>query len=90
MENPKLYKGIEYVLLEELPEEQQVRIRESLNHELFVKILVHGKLYQHCILYKDYSFWFKSVYKVNLSAQQERTRSVNNVPPILHAAQEKG
>ena len=89
MENPKLYKGIEYVQLEELPEEQQIRIRESLNHELFVKILVHGKLYHHCILYKDYSCWFESVYNVNLNAQQERTLSVSEIPSILHTAQEK-
>jgi len=65
MENPKLYKGIEYVQLEELPEEQQVRIKESLNRAFFVKILVNGKLHQNCILYKDYSYWFQSVYQEN-------------------------
>lgn len=68
MENPKLYKGIEYVQLGELPEEQRARIKESLNQEFFVKILVNGKLYQDCILYKDYSYWFKSVYLASLNS----------------------
>lgn len=63
MENPKLYKGIEYVQLNELPEDQQRRIRESLNQELFIKILVDGHLHQDCILYKDYKYWFEGTFK---------------------------
>jgi len=63
MENPKLYKGIEYVKLNELPEEQRDRIRSTFNEQLFVKILVNGKLLEDCILYKDYKFWFRTVYE---------------------------
>jgi hypothetical protein len=63
MENPKLYKGIEYVQLNELPEEQRDRIRSTFNEQLFVKILVNGKLLEDCILYKDYKFWFRTVYE---------------------------
>lgn len=63
MENPKLYKGIEYVKLSELPQEQKDRIRTTFNEQLFVKILVNGKLLEDCILYKDYKFWFRTVYE---------------------------
>jgi hypothetical protein len=63
MENPKIYKGIEYVKLNDLPEEQQSRIRNTFNEQLFVKILVNGKLLEDCILYKDYKFWFRTVYE---------------------------
>jgi hypothetical protein len=76
MENPKLYKGIEYVQLDELPEEQQLRIRESFNEGLFVKILVNGKLHEDCILYKDYSYWFHSVFIVTTEQSPERTIAI--------------
>jgi len=85
MENPKLYKGIEYVQLDELPEEQQILIKESLNGALFVKILVNGKLHQDCILYKDYSYWFESVYQVN----QRHPVSVNGSSSLEHVSQTK-
>lgn len=62
MENPKLYKGIEFVQLNELPEDQQRMIKESLNQELFIKILVDGHLHQDCILFKDYKYWFERVF----------------------------
>ncbi len=65
MENPKLYKGIEYVQLKELPEDQQQRITQSLNRELFIKILIDGHLHQDCILYKDYKHWYENVYSVS-------------------------
>ncbi len=71
MENPKLYKGIEYVQLDELPEEQRMRIRESFNEGLFIKILVNGKLHEDCILYKDYSYWFHSVFVVTSDARSD-------------------
>lgn len=63
MENPKLYKGIEYVQLNELPEDQQKKIKESLNQELFIKILVDGHLRQDCIFYKDYKYWFECTFR---------------------------
>ncbi|HEX7016045.1 MAG TPA: hypothetical protein VF191_11085 [Cyclobacteriaceae bacterium] len=71
MENPKLYKGIEFVQLKELPEDQQKKITESLNRELFIKILIDGHLHQDCILYKDYKHWFENVYSA--PATQEST-----------------
>lgn len=67
MENPKLYKGIEYVKLNELPEDQRDRIKDSFNEQLFVKILVNGKLLEDCILYTDYKFWFRTIYESEMT-----------------------
>lgn len=69
MENPKLYKGIEYVQLKELPEDQQQRIKQSLSRELFIKILIDGQLHQDCILYKDYRSWFENVYSISSESE---------------------
>lgn len=54
----KNYKGIEYVQLSELPQSQQDRLIHSINHNLFIKIMIDGKVMNQCLQYKDYSFWF--------------------------------
>ena len=61
--NSKIYKGIEYVQLEELPEDQKEKLSESLNSENFIKILVGEKILVKCIQYKDYELWFDNVFK---------------------------
>ncbi|HEY4652990.1 MAG TPA: hypothetical protein VIH22_00680 [Cyclobacteriaceae bacterium] len=84
MENPKLYKGIEYVKLNELPEDQQRKIRESLNQELFIKILVNGELQLDCILYKDYSYWFDRVYSASQKAvpPERASAATEDIAPL--------
>lgn len=62
MINPKLYKGIKYVLLDDLPEDQRINIIETLSQELFIKILVNGRVLSNCIQFKDYQFWHDNVY----------------------------
>jgi len=59
----KKYKGIDYIQLEELPQTQQERIRETLNSDLLIKIMIDGKIINNCLQYKDYSFWYASVFK---------------------------
>ena len=77
MENPKLYKGIEYVQLNELPEDQRRMIKESLSEELFIKILVDGHLHRNCILYKDYKYWFERVFNAPVTESKNETS-----PPV--------
>lgn len=62
MVDPKIYKGIEYVRLSELPEKQRIKIKETLNEDLLIKILINGVLCHDCIQYKDYMYWFQNVY----------------------------
>lgn len=90
MENPKLYKGIEYVQLKELPEDQQQRITQSLNRELFIKILIDGQLHQDCILYKDYKYWFESVYSIPASEQPPAPAAAPAGMPSLDISIAKG
>lgn len=60
----KVYKGIEYVQLNELPIDQQEKIQGTLNRELFIKILINGEILSNCIQYKNYRSWFENVYAV--------------------------
>lgn len=59
----KIYKGIEYVRLSELPKDQKEKISESLSGESLIKILIDETVVSNCLQYKDYDFWFENVYK---------------------------
>ena len=58
-----LYKGIQYVQVSTLPAEQRERLLATINTELFIKILVDGKILVNCLQFKDYEKWFENVYK---------------------------
>jgi hypothetical protein len=63
MIDSKKYKGIEYVQLDELPVTQQEKLRQTINRDLLIKIMIDGKIINDCLQFKDYSFWFHSVYR---------------------------
>jgi len=57
------YKGIQYVPVSSLPKEQRERLLLTIDTELFIKILVDGKLTGNCLQFKDYESWFENVYR---------------------------
>lgn len=59
----KVYKGIEYVQLGDLPREQQEKLKATVDPAIFIKILIENKVVANCIQYKDYSLWFDNVFK---------------------------
>ena len=61
--NSKIYRGIEYVQLNELPKDQKEKISESLNEDTLIKILIDEWVVSNCIQYKDYELWFDNVYR---------------------------
>lgn len=64
----KIYKGIEFVQLSELPGSQQFSLLEGQSDHLFIKILVDGKILSRCIQYKDYCVWYENVYRAKPAA----------------------
>jgi hypothetical protein len=60
----KSYKGIEYIHLYDLPQRQRQILLETIDHDLFIKILVDGKIVSQCLQYKDYAYWYKNIYDV--------------------------
>jgi hypothetical protein len=71
MIDSKVYKGIEYVQLNELPLAQREKISETMNADLFIKIMIDGKIVSECLQFKDYSFWYNSVFKPKAEPVQE-------------------
>ncbi len=60
--NSSIYKGIQYVQINALPPDQKEKLLGTINRDLFIKILVDGKLTGLCLQFKDYELWFESVY----------------------------
>jgi len=76
--NSTIYKGIEYVQLSTLPPEQKEKLLQTINHDLFIKILVNGKLIVNCLLFKDYEVWFENVYKSQFKQEVGQARKGNS------------
>ena len=64
----KIFKGIEYVQLNELPQAQREIITQTINPDIFIKLLVDGKIVSGCLQYKDYSKWYVEQYQVIVNA----------------------
>lgn len=67
----KVFKGIEYIQLGELPDHQREELVRTLNPELFIKIMIDKKVVSQCVQYKDYVSWFDSVYNSSNSRLQK-------------------
>ncbi|MDH5398289.1 MAG: hypothetical protein OEX02_09095 [Cyclobacteriaceae bacterium] len=65
-----IYKGIEYIRLKHLPEQQLNQFLSWLDTESIITIQVDGVLQNDCVQYGDYSFWYDSVFRATANVQQ--------------------
>ena len=80
----KIYKGIEYVVLTDLPQTQREQLLQTLSQDQFIKILIDGAIVSQCLQYKDYSFWFENVFRTKPQIVKEIvTESVAVSSPSL-------
>ena len=66
----KVYRGIEFIHLAELPAKQQLLLEHSSNPER-IKILIDGKVVGDCIQYEKYSNWYHTVYQQSVPADSK-------------------
>jgi hypothetical protein len=69
----KNFKGIEYIQVDELPQTQREKLLQTIGRDVFIKIMINGKIISQCVQYRDYSYWFDSVYKIK-AVQVKETR----------------
>ncbi len=55
------YKGIEFVRISSLPEDQKQVFWDSFDRHKIIKIMRNQELLNDCIQYNDYQEWFKQV-----------------------------
>ena len=55
----EIYKGIEFVRISALPEDQKRMIWTSFHTNKIIKILRDKELLNDCVKYDDYSEWYR-------------------------------
>lgn len=80
--NSTIYKGIEYVQVNALPPDQKDKLLQTINHDLFIKILVDEKLIGNCLLFKDYEIWFENIFKPQANSNERLDKSNVDSPAI--------
>ncbi len=71
--DPEFYKGIEYIRISSLPEDQKEKITLTISQDKVIKIQMEGKLLSDCIQYVDYLIWFEAHHQSPLIVKsQER------------------
>ena len=53
------YKGIEFVRISNLPDEQKNQITQTIDHSKIIKILRGKELLPDCVQVNDYAHWMK-------------------------------
>ena len=56
--NSEFFKGIEFIRIANLPEDQRVALLAELDPEHLINIQINSKVEKNCVLYTDYSYWF--------------------------------
>ncbi|HEY9487036.1 MAG TPA: hypothetical protein VIQ51_01820 [Chryseosolibacter sp.] len=69
----KIFKGIEYVQVSELPQAQREILTKTINPDLYIKLLIDGKIIGGCLQYKDYSNWFQDHLQANPNPAREQS-----------------
>lgn len=67
----KTFKGIEYVQVSELPQAQREVLSQTINPELYIKLLIDGKIVSGCLQYKDYSKWYVDHFQPQIAAREQ-------------------
>ena len=80
--NSKIFRGIEFVQLNQLPTEQREALLKTVNHKIFIKILIDGKIVGQCLQYKDYEIWFENIYKPEKTTPLQPNLVSTNVVPV--------
>lgn len=75
----KVFKGIEYVQVNQLPEDQRENFVQSINDSLFIKILIDGKVISDCVQFKDYEMWYDGIYKSVVEKPTVAKKSIKTV-----------
>lgn len=62
------YKGIDFVRISNLPEEQKNQITQTIDRTKIIKILRGKELLPDCIQVNDYALWMKEIYNQEVAA----------------------
>jgi hypothetical protein len=75
----KVYKGIEFISVSELPANQQLLLQHAQKPER-IKIMLDGKILENCIQYREYNHWYSTVYNQSVALQPAKSAPEEAIP----------
>jgi hypothetical protein len=69
-----LYRGIEFVRIEDLPINQRKLLQLSPDFPERIKILMDSKMTGECLLYAAYTSWYSTVYNAKAIHEPQAVR----------------
>ena len=64
------YKGIEFIRISKLPEDQKASISGTLPQDQIIRILKDSELLPDCVQYKHYEAWYFELYKTSPKSER--------------------
>ncbi len=61
------YKGIEFIRISRLPEDQRQKLEINFSKSRIIKILKDSELIKDCIQFSDYSEWYSLNFKAEIA-----------------------
>jgi hypothetical protein len=66
------YKGIEFVRISQLPEDQKNQITQTIDRHKIIKILRGKELLPDCVQANDYDLWMRHSYNKTLEVVKDQ------------------
>lgn len=71
---PRHFKGIYYVRVSDLPEDQRFLILRKPYNPILINIMIDNYIVPRCIPYNDYKDWHEIVYRANKYRSKQGNR----------------
>lgn len=81
VQKARIYRGIEFIRISDLPEDEQHQIKQIQSTDLVIKILTDNGLFRDCVSYKDYTHWYNNIYTKVSPATDKDTEEVKPQAP---------
>ena len=80
----EVYRGIHYIRVSELPDDQQSLFKEWLPSDQRIKIMIQKEIMDDCVQYHHYEHWFDNVYPAQESIKMEVTKEVEKKSNVFN------
>ena len=67
----EIYKGIEFVRISRLPDDQKSQITQTIDRSKIIKILRDKELLPDCVQVNDYDSWMKDTFNKQVSITRD-------------------
>lgn len=77
------YRGIEYVRISKLPDEQKANLVQALPSDKIIRILQENELLTDCVQFKHYEAWYKAHYKNGVTVEKDHIQIPNGAHNLV-------